>query len=70
MRSQRLIALERYLKPPAEEPCRCLLDYREGEPPPPDGVRCDRCGLMRRGKYTLVIEEIIVTPPREEAQPR
>ena len=66
MNRQRIARLERNLPAPADKPCRCLLDYREGQPPPPDEVVCDRCGLLRRGEHTLV-EEIVVTT-RAEAE--
>jgi hypothetical protein len=70
MHTRRLIALEHYLKPPAEEFCRCLLYYFADEPPPPDGVLCDRCGRMRRGEHKLVrYVEVIVTAQEDTPNP-
>jgi hypothetical protein len=66
MNRQRIVRLERNLPALADKPCGCLLDYRQGQPPPPAEVVCGRCGLLRRGEHTLV-EEIVVTT-RAEAE--
>jgi hypothetical protein len=66
MNPRRLAALERRFAADAEPSCRCLLDYRAGEPEPPLTGTCPDCGLPRTGENTLV-EEVIIES-REQAE--